>query len=480
MAARDEIRHVIVLMLENRSFDCMLGDLYPAGPGFNGLTGNESNPLGPGLPAIQVNTTKTMDSSAAKTPTPDPGEHFDQMNEQLFGPNSDRTPAQPSMTGFAANYRKQPITREGAPSPFDIMHYFKRGQLPVIKKLAENFSVSDQWHASAPCQTWPNRFFAHTGTCRGYVNNRDFVRAGLVPFPARSVFDLLTSEGRDWRVYYHDLPFSTLVADVLSHREKVKSFDQFIADAHTGSLPDYSFIEPQFFPYLALFGYPSDQHPPHNVLYGEQLIARVYNELRVSSCWKNSLLIITYDEHGGCYDHAPPPYAIPPDGLASSGFEFDRYGVRVPAVIISPWIAPKSIVRTAPHGIAFNAPPYPFDHTSIISTLRDLFNLGPALTARDAAAPSLLAHLPFLSEPTNDGPLFINCIRPDMSIDANREPAYGPPNDNQNWMVQAYRNLLVERGLGLGAGVAQLETIFDNALTAAHHAVANFKSLLGF
>ncbi len=286
---------------------------------------------------------------------------------------------------------------------------------------------------------------------------------------------------RDWRVYYHDLPFSALVADVLCHRENIKGFGQFIADAHTGSLPDYSFIEPQFYPYLDLFGYPGDQHPPHNVLYGEQLIARVYNELRASPCWKNSLLIVTYDEHGGCYDHAPPPCAVAPDRRPISGFAFDRYGgPRASGHFISPWIAPGSIVRSALHGIAFNAQPYPFDHTSIISTLRDLFNLGATLTARDAAAPSLLQYLSFLPAPTNDGPLFVQCTKPDMSIDASRELAYGPPSDNQNWLAQAYRNIVVEAGLRLGAGVARVETAFDNALTAAQHAVANFKSLLGF
>jgi phospholipase C len=479
MVARDEIRHVVVLMLENRSFDCMLGDLYPAGPGFNGLTGKESNPLGPGLPDILIRHSDRMTAGVAVVPTPNPGEEFAAMNEQLFGPGG-RNSGRPPMTGFAANYFNQPISRDGAASPTDIMHYFKRDQLPVITELAQAFCVSDQWYASAPCQTWPNRFFAHTGTCLGQVDNGDFVRAGLVPFPARSVFDLLSSRERKWRVYYHDLPFSALVADVLSHRENIKSFAQFIADAHTGSLPDYSFIEPQFYPYLDFFGYPSDQHPPHNVLYGEQLIARVYNELRASPCWKNSLLIITYDEHGGCYDHAPPPYAVSPGGAAPSGFAFDRYGVRVPAVIISPWIAAGSIVRSAPHGIAFNAPPYPFDHTSIISTLRDLFNLGATLTARDAAAPSLLQYLTFLPAPTNDGPLFVECTKPDMSIDASRELAYGPPSDNQNWLVQAYRNILVERGLGLVPGGAPIATVFVNALTAAKHAVANFKSLLGF
>jgi phospholipase C len=487
MAARDQIKHVIVLMLENRSFDSMLGMLYPAGPGFNGLTGNESNPLGNALPDIPVNSYNptTIDSYTATIPTPDPGEEFTDMNQQLFGAGGLPPAAQqPPMNGFAFNYFNHKVDpKDGVPNPRDIMHYFTCKQLPVMSTLAKTFAVSDQWHASAPCQTWPNRFFAHTGTCLGQVNNKDFVTSGKVPFPHPSIFQRLTEKGRTWRVYYHDLPFSALVKDVLLQRDNIKGFDQFLADAGATnpSLPNYSFIEPQFYPYLGEFGNPSDQHPPHNVLYGEQLIANVYNTLRKSVCWKNSLLIVTHDEHGGCYDHAPPPCAVSPDDLAPSGFDFNRYGVRVPALIISPWVAPGSIVRSAPNGIVFNPPPYPFDHTSIIATLRDLFHLGGQLTKRDGVAPSLFQFPQyFLQAPTNDGPLFLDCIKPDASMDANRKLAYGPPNDNQNWMAQAYRKLLIEKGLTIGTVLADVETVFENALTAGLHGVASFKSLMGF
>jgi phospholipase C len=491
MEAREGIKHVIVLMLENRSFDCMLGKLYQAGPGFDGLTGNESNPDPTTQQAVKIDYSKTLDDYAAVIPNPDPGEEFVNMNEQLFG--GDRTIDQsttcrntgrPPMTGFVANYlRQRPgfvghLLGDPCPDPQDMMHYFTSQQLPVLSQLAMAFGVSDQWHASAPCQTWPNRLFAHTGTCRGYVNNDDFLLNLEVPFPAPSIFGLLSQNNRSWRIYYHDFPQSIILGDAVTKFWQYRDFGQFLADAHAGVLPDYSFIEPHYFSELLFI--PNDQHPPHNVLPGEKLIAQVYNALRGSPCWKESLLVITWDEHGGCYDHAPPPHAISPDGLGHSGFTFDRYGVRVPAVIVSPWIAP-SVVRSAPHGIAFDAPPYPFDHTSIIKTVRQLFNLGPALTERDNAAPSLLPYLT-LPAPTNDGPPSINCATPEVSRTARREQASAPPDSNQQALAQLAM-MLPGQPPAPGASAPQLQivapTTFENALTAGAHAIARLKSFLG-
>ena len=164
MAAGD-IEHVIVLMLENRSFDSMLGALYPAGPGFAGLTGTESNPYqrSDGIEALPVWSSAAMDPIAATTPRPDPGERFVDMNEQLFGPGQPRSASRPSMKGFIANYMKQPATSDPK-DPMAVMHYFTPDQIQVLSTLAKAFGVCDQWFASAPCQTWPNRFFTHTGT----------------------------------------------------------------------------------------------------------------------------------------------------------------------------------------------------------------------------------------------------------------------------------------------------------------------------
>ncbi|MFI5015968.1 MAG: alkaline phosphatase family protein [Hyphomicrobiales bacterium] len=478
MAALDGIEHVIVLMLENRSFDCMLGKLRPAGPGFAGLTGNETNPYqrSDGVVALPVQASSAIDPITATIPDPDPGEKFVDMNEQLFGAGLARAATPPPMTGFVANYMAQPAGDQPH-DPTAVMHYFKPDQVPVLTALANAFGVCDQWHASAPCQTWPNRFFAHTGTSLGHVNNGDF----HIPFSAPSIFGRLSDRNRSWRVYFHDLPQSIMLGDVWYRAFlHYRLFGQFLADAQCGALPNYSFIEPRYFADLDL-GIPNDQHPPHNVLAGETLIAAVYNAVRSSPCWKKSLLVITYDEHGGCYDHMPPPRAVSPDGLAPSGFPFDAYGVRVPAVIISPYMPAGSIVRSAPAGTAFDAPPYPFDHTSIIATLNKLFGLGASLTNRDRVAPDLLGPLSLVM-PTNDGPSRVDALATGVSRDAVRTLAYAVPNSHQD-LLSRMAKLLPPRPLDEHAAMPAVQPVattgFANVITAGLDAASRIKSFLG-
>lgn len=383
------IEHVVVLMLENRSFDCMLGKLHPADATFDGLTGRETN-IAAGQ-VIPVWSSDTLNAAIVVTPDPDPGELFSDMNEQLFdGPAA----GTPTMQGFAANYLAQALVTRKCYEARSVLHYFTPDQVPVLSTLAKAFGVSDAWHASAPCQTWPNRLFAHTGTSRGYVDNANFP----IPFPAPSIFRRLEDHGTAWRIYFHDVPQSLLLGDIWTVAPfRFCGFGQFLADAHTGALPNYSFIEPRYFADPLIQALPNDEHPPHNVLLGEQLVAQVYNAVRSSPCWKQTLLIITYDEHGGCYDHVAPPNAVPPDNYNPDGFDFARYGVRVPTVIISPYVPPGSRVRAMPH----DGPP--FDHTSILSTLRALFGLGQPFSAREAVAPLVLSALT-LPSPSNDGP----------------------------------------------------------------------------
>jgi phospholipase C len=296
--------------------------------------------------------------------------------------------------------------------------------------------VCDDWHASAPCQTWPNRFFAHTGTALGYVDNKTF----KIPFDAPSLFRRLEDNANDWRVYFHDMPQSILLKDIWVYAAShFRYFSQFLADAHAGVLPAYSFIEPQYFADLFSSRIPNDEHPPHNILYGEQLIAKVYNAVRSSRCWKNTLLLITYDEHGGCYDHVVPPVATPPD-LAinnSYNFSFNTYGVRVPAVIVSPWIPAGSRIRSPGYGdgkAARTGPP--FDHTSIISTVREIFELPAPLTARDSTAPTLLVALS-LAAPNNDGPPNLSTVLDAPSIDLVSARGSSVPNSMQAALAAA-------------------------------------------
>jgi phospholipase C len=390
------IEHVVVLMLENRSFDCMLGWLYRDRPDFAGLRGDESNPWHRDdgtVEQIPVWNDGTLSPQSASLPEADPGELYDDMNMQIYGLHPDGTPR---MDGFVDNYMRQPVS-DTPLDPRSIMHCFVPDQLPVLSQLAQSFGVADQWFASAPCETWPNRLFVHAGQSGGQTDNAAIPLPILLP----TVFRRLLRHGRTWKVYFHDVPQTAAMVDLWPHiPTRFRFFDpEFVADAADGRLPSYSFIEPRYFSSRLRRAVPNDAHPPHNVAFAEQLIAAVYNAVRTGPAWERTLLVITFDEHGGCYDHVPPPMATPVGRIARNGFAFDRFGPRVPAVIVSPYIAPGSILR----------PPgeLPFDHTSIIATLDALFGLGPPLSARVAAAPDLISAMQ-LERPENGGPACID------------------------------------------------------------------------
>jgi phospholipase C len=389
------------------------------------------------------------------------------MSQQIFGPVP-RGPGTPAMSGFVDNYMRP---WKGAPHDAQaVMHCYKPEHLRVLTALANEFAVCDEWHASAPCQTWPNRFFAHTGTCLGHANNDEFP----IPFPAPSIFGRLSDLDRSWRVYFHDLPQSIMLGDVwLRAPLHYRLFGQFLADAHAGDLPAYTFIEPRYFADLGV-GIANDQHPPSSVLTGEKLIADVYNAIRASPLWKKSLLIVTYDEHGGCYDHVPPPAAVPPDGNihAPSGFAFDAYGVRVPAVVVSPYVPRGSVIRSAG--------PHPFDHTSILATLRALFGLGGPFTARDAVAPDLVGALS-LAAPTNDGPLSVSAAPSTVGYEKVRAAALAAPGTHQTLLALAARHLPLQP-LAQGAAPAPLPGVGgpNTVQAAGFEAWGRVKSFLGF
>jgi phospholipase C len=246
-----------------------------------------------------------------------------------------------------------------------------------------------------------------------------------------------------------------------------------VSDAAAGKLPEYSFIEPRYFAEPLLGKLPNDEHPPHNIVYGEALIAVVYNALRAGPGWPNTLLVITFDEHGGCYDHVAPPSATPPGGPYPDGFQFGRFGVRVPAVIVSPYVAPGSVLR--PQG------KIPFDHTSIIATLRKLFGFRP-LTARDEAAPDLVQVLG--GEPTNNGPAAVVVPPTPSPAPAVSRAAARPPNDLQASLSTAALHLPTA-GANVDAHIRRLESVPDiqavhpTARDAASAVSAHMQAFLG-
>lgn len=375
MSISDKIKHIVVLMLENRSFDSVLGHLHQINAQIDGVTGRESNLADGNQNPIVIRRGTGFDYDDLSVPNPDPGEKWKDINRQIFD-KTDPSAGDPAlMSGFVNNY----IAHQGQPK--DIMHYYSAEQVPVLSQLAQAYAVCDRWFASAPCQTWPNRFFLHTGTANGYENNSPV----HFPYTMDTIFNRLSDHDQEWGIFFHDFPQTLTLSKLWPHIDRFRYYQDFKKLAKDGQLPAYAFIEPRFF--ADPENLPNDQHPPHHVGLGEDLIADVYNAVRQSPNWPNTLLIIIYDEHGGCYDHVTPPAAVPPDMDEHQPFNFDRYGVRIPAVLISPYIKSGTILRPEESSATHIA--YPYDHTSVIATLRKCFNLGKPLSKRDAVTPDL-------------------------------------------------------------------------------------------
>lgn len=404
------IKHIVVVMFENRSFDTMLGYLYPDGTTtgpvlpagssrtFDGVKPGMSNPskTGAAVPVSSPTTSSTV-------PDPDPQETFSNVTQQILGPDNAPDAPWPPMQGFVVNYQTTSTT-----DPSQVMQCHSTAQLTVLSSLAQAYAVSDAWFASVPSQTWPNRAFVHAGTSNGNINN------GSPPDPldwnVPTIFNVLNTVGASWAVYSDAIVTPSLVRTMFpalwpeSFSDNFKSFSAFTDACANNQLPSYSFIEPRF-----LID-PNDQHPPHDVMAGERFLHDIWTAISQSDAWPETLLIITYDEHGGCFDHVlPPGNAVPPDQASSSGdgeFGFDRFGVRVPAVVVSPYIAAGTVFRSPT--------PTPYDHTSVLATLRDWLGIPAASmlkSARVARAPTLdqvltlaapRSDIPSIAAPTGD------------------------------------------------------------------------------
>jgi phospholipase C len=363
--------------MENRSFDHMLGFLERDGYGVDGLTGNESIPADPsatGGPDVQVSDGANyrgdfnLDPNDQKTFI-DPNHDVPSVHEQLF--RGSPTP-DPTNQGFVYNYRQQPKNSDD--HAMNIVRCFSPDKLPVITALVKEFAVCDHWHSSVPGPTWPNRLFLHAASSGGHIDNN----LHQEDYDIDTIYDRLDDANKSWRIYFHDMPQSVALTHLQKDfiiKRRFKLFDDFLEAARVGLLPAYSFIEPRYSDFLSLKA--NDQHPPHDVALGEHLIADVYEAVRTSPQWEKTLLVITWDEHGGIYDHVPPPMTVDPDPAASarvnSGFQFDRLGVRVPMVLVSPYISAGQIDSRV------------YDHTSLLATVEKRFNLS-ALTFRDAQA----------------------------------------------------------------------------------------------
>jgi phospholipase C len=381
------IKYVFVLMLENRSLDHMLG--------FSGITGTDAaQPTNKtkinGLVGNESNGGFEVSQPAGWVMPVDPCHEFPCVVEQLCGHGKKYPPAGAyppiDSSGFVANYAEN----GGAPNPGQIMQCYSPSQLPVLNALAQEFVICDNWYSSMPGPTWPNRFFVHAASSAGLDHSptgKDISKwfAEGLRFQKGTIFDKLRASSHRWQIFRGDLfPQVLSIFDLFHYFEDTKPLSQFHAAVQDDKYPyAYTFIEPNYGDVLNnTYKGGTCQHPIEDVTCGEWLIKYVYESLRSSPLWGHSLLLVTYDEHGGFYDHVRPGAAVAPgdnsatSSLNQSRFTFEQYGVRVPAVVVSPLIAHNLIDHRT------------YDHSSVLATVEALWGLG-ALTNRDAKANNL-------------------------------------------------------------------------------------------
>lgn len=379
-AAAQPIEHVVLLMFENRSFDQMLGTLQAELPAIDGVPPGPPTRFndGPG-PGERYH----QRTGAPRVVEPDPPHEHPQVMEQLAAANG----------GFVQSYaRTHP---QSTPSQRQqVMDCFAPGELPALHDLARHFVVCDRWHAAVPGPTWTNRLFALSGTSLGRLKMPEGVFApNLHKYQQPSLFRRLREAERTHRIYFGDFPLSLLFQDQRTWRaaRRFAPLARLFEDAagREADFPQFAFIEPSY-----MWPGANDDHPPHDVDRGQHLLADVYDALRANEAlWNKTLLVVTYDEHGGFYDHVVPNVAgavAPDDAPGEFDFRFDRYGLRVPTVLASPWLD-RAVCNAQ------------FDHTSLLRFMQQRFGLGE-LGRRVAAARNPLEEIAVRQTPRGDTP----------------------------------------------------------------------------
>jgi phospholipase C len=349
-------------MFENHSFDQMLGCYKEVQPGLTGV-----DPKNPNVNRVDGSEFEQIETTERQMIL-DPRHEVNHVLAQMEDHNG----------GFVADFAKARPDSTAEQRQF-VMGYYPLDFLPALHGLAREYLICDHWFSSLPGPTWPNRFFALTGTSSGRVNMPEDGEHGAdiegwFQQEQSTIFDRLSEKGISWKIYFHDIPQSICLVHQRTP-DRVARYvpvEQFYDDARgsEADFPAFCFIEPDYNGVTE-----NDDHPPHDVMKAQKLLADVYNALRANSeLWASTLLVVLYDEHGGFYDHVEPPAATPPDEHHEE-YTFDRLGIRVPAVLISPWVDQ-----------GFDATV--FDHTSLLKYLIEKWDLGP-LGNRTAQASSI-------------------------------------------------------------------------------------------
>ncbi|MCA9696733.1 MAG: DUF1508 domain-containing protein [Myxococcales bacterium] len=470
------IEHIVVLMLENRSFDHMLGTV----PGVDGVLDGKgkprkdlvnytdpSNPKSKAYrPTLGANFFTPLDQETSGGRYGGPSHSYPSASQQRFGSKTDQSgktapyygpvatssPADQPV-GFVSSFigeleqalgtkglaaQQAAAKKSGGVDPVqEVMEVFTADQLPAIHTLATEFCTCDRWFSEVPGPTEPNRLFMHAATSTGLTYNP--WNQDVLDTP--TIYERLEAAGKDWAMYGFDLFDSTNYQSLRDKPQGKLPFEQFLADAAAGKLPFYTFLCPRYADAPA--GQANSQHAPHDVRFGDALIAQVYAAVRASPAWPKTLLIITHDEHGGYYDHVLPPAVEAPDASVSPNafmeneaaryhktylteaeyvFRFDYLGFRVPALLVSPLIPKGSVAHTA------------YRHTSVLRFIADLIGSAP-LTKRDANAASFAAELS-LSSPRTDCPQTVPS--PALPKTATKALLSQPPSAKQDEWTRRY------------------------------------------
>jgi phospholipase C len=377
--------HIVVVMMENHSFDNYLGALPISGqPRAHGLTYDRRGVILNSNPGQSGTVRSYPFTSTAQGP--DVTQTWNATHEQIDGGKMD---------GFISSNGESP----------QAMGYWGPDVLPFAYSFATSFTVGNRWFCSAPCQTYPNRRFLMAATAYGDITT-DSSTITLTPPPNGTIFDQLTSAGVSWKNYFTDLPQTAIIPSIIEkHPSNIVPVADFFADCAAGTLPSVSFVDPEFgvlsdigSPLVGVVGVNNvgvefsqiggDEEEPQDLSYGENWAYQVVNAVLNSPAWPRTLLIYTFDEHGGYYDHVPPPAAIAPDSIPPNLTSTDVpggyniYGPRVPAIVASPYSKANGVTNVT------------HDHTSVLATIEKKWNL-PALTYRDANATTVTDFLDF-------------------------------------------------------------------------------------
>jgi phospholipase C len=369
------IDHIVVVMMENHSFDNILGTLRGRpGRQVDGLTLRR----GRALNANRDAQGRLVPATRAPTVCQEHGEPSQAWNA--------------SHTAYDGG-RNDGFVRGSGPVA---MQYYTAADLPFTHSLARRFPVGERYFCSCLAQTYPQFRYLLTGTSSGVIRTDSSTFS--VPAANGTILDRFDHHGISWRTYYDSLPAPLVIPGVLPPSRAanfVKGVQHFLDDAARGRLPQFSFVNPDY--------ESVSEENPQDVQFGDRFLARVTNAVLHSPQWRRTALVITYDEHGGYYDHVPPPRAVPPDALppllqpGDVPGGFDRYGFRVPLIVVSPWARRRYVSRVVQ------------DHTSITRFIERKWNLG-AMTYRDANAADMTDYFDFrrpsfLEPPALAGPV---------------------------------------------------------------------------